>query len=461
MSEIWVYYSGTMVNNDGPVVAKFGGTSVSSKEGISNICDIVASQSGRQSVVVVSALTGVTDLLLSLLILPKLKAKKELTGLKNMHKNLAQQVLKDAKLQKEVTQFTDSKIDEVAQYITGSKIFNKAFLDRLASFGEIMSSYIITSALLERGINASQVVSTNLIITNDNFGGAEFFLEPTRRKIKENLVPLIKKGIVPVVTGYIGATKYGEITTLGRGGSDYTASIIGFCIGAKEIQIWTDVDGMFTCDPRLVKNARPLPVVSFKEASELATFGARVLHPRTISPAISANIPVRVLNTFNPKGQGTFIIEKTKFLPPLRAISFKRKIVLINISSENMLLQKGFLAKVFTILARHNISIDLVSVSEVSLSLTLDNDENLDIASRQISEFATVSVNRDCSMISLIGEGIADSTATIRKIFDILDREKIAVRMISFGATNINISLVVKNEQMEKAVKLLHDRLIL
>lgn len=337
----------------------------------------------------------------------------------------------------------------------------KEFVDKLASFGEVMSSRIIAEALQSRNMEAVQVVATDLIVTNDNFGSAEFIPGPTCRKLKKILVPLLKENIVPVVTGFIAVTKDGRVVTLGRGGSDYTASIIGFCLKAKEIQIWTDVDGIFTSDPRLVENARFLPRVSFKEASELAAFGARVLHPKTIRPAISAGIPVKVLNTFNPKHPGTLIEEKSSSQGKIKAVSFKRKIFLVNIYSTEMLFQKGFLARIFRMFAKYSIAVDLVSVSEVSVSVSLDEKKNLEEVVKELSVFSNVSVIEDMGMVSLIGEGITGSSKTIKKVFDILDKEKILARMISLSAANINISLVVESSKVEQVVKALHYQLLL
>ncbi|MBI2018859.1 aspartate kinase [Candidatus Daviesbacteria bacterium] len=439
------------------IVAKFGGTSVSSRESILTICEIVKNQKNLDLVVVVSALSGITDLLLSLPSLPKYKFQAEIRRLKNTHKELINKVFKDPKEQKRVMQFVDEKVNEILKLNLNNQ---KKTLDKLCSFGEIISSYIVANALDQNGIKSFQVLATDLIVTNDNFGSADFILEPTKRNVKSILTPIIKRGIVPVVTGFIGSTTSGQVTTLGRGGSDYTASIIGFCLGVKEIQIWTDVDGMFTADPRLVTTARSLPVVSFKEAAEMATFGARVLHPRTIHPAIKAGIPVRVLNTFNPKSHGTLIIKEVKTSKAIRSISFKRKITLVNIYSTEMLLQRGFLARVFKIFGSNDLSIDLVSVSEVSISVSLDNDGGLVNAVKQLSSFTSVSIIKDLGMVSLIGEGVTSSSQTIKKIFDILDKEQILVRMVSLGATNINISLVIESDKVEKAVKVLHERLL-
>ncbi|MDO8576868.1 MAG: aspartate kinase [Candidatus Daviesbacteria bacterium] len=442
------------------IVAKFGGTSISSRERVLTLCNIVAAELERQPVVVVSALSGVTDLLLSLPVLSKSKLNKTIREIRNLHKNLVEQLWIDKKVQQEIIQFIDLQFKEIAR-LSFEENSTKEFLDKLASYGEIMSAHIITEILKSNGVNTVSVLATDLIIATDNFGSAEFLLGPTQKNIKKILAPLIKKNIVPVVTGFIASTKSGQVITLGRGGSDYTAAIIGFCLKASEIQIWTDVDGMFTTDPRFFKNAKQLPVVSFKEASELATFGARVLHPRTIKPAIVANIPVKVLNTFNPENPGTLIKEEIENLPSIRAIAFKKNINLINISSTEMLLQKGFLARVFKVFAKNNISVDLVSVSEVSISVTLDAGESLTSAAEEISKFANVSAVKGLGMVSLVGEGITASSHTIKKIFDILDKEKILIRMVSLGATDINISIVVESEKIEQAVEALHDQLLL
>ncbi|OGE78772.1 hypothetical protein A3J19_02470, partial [Candidatus Daviesbacteria bacterium RIFCSPLOWO2_02_FULL_41_8] len=437
------------------IIAKFGGTSVSSKERVLTLCNIVENQLAKQPVIVVSALSGVTDLLLSLPTLPKNEIGKTIREIKSLHKNLVEKLWNEQKKQRKVLQFVDKQLEEVTRLALENSSTNE-YLDRLASFGEIMSSYIITEVLKSKGINAAQVIATDLIITTNNFGAAEFLLGPTKKNTKKILEPLLKKSIVPVVTGFIASTKNGQVITLGRGGSDYTASIIGFCLKAEEIQIWTDVDGMFTTDPRFFKNTKQLPVISFEEASELATFGARVLHPRTIKPAIVANIPVKVLNTFNPKNPGTLIKEKIENLPSIRAIAFKRKINLVNIYSSEMLLQKGFLARVFKVFTNNNISVDLVSVSEVSVSVTLDDNERLENAISEINKFAKASAVTGLGMVSLIGEGITSSAHTIHKIFDILDKEKILTRMVSLGATDINISIVIDSDKVEQAVAALH-----
>ncbi len=438
------------------IILKFGGTSVNSTKSLKTIVDIVKRQKDKNPIVVVSAISGVTDLLLSLL---KNKGNREtiMKQIENLHLNLIEDYYGTV-----LTEQRDYILDclkKVNKLLNGN-VNNLELCDEIISFGEIMSSYIIANILNGSNINAKQIIATSLIVTNDHFGSAEFLPSETQAQTKQTLIPLVKKRIVPVVTGFIGSTIDGKITTLGRGGSDYTAAILGFSLSASEIQIWTDVDGIFTSDPKLIKQAKVISDVSYKEASELAAFGAKILHPRTIRPAISSGIPVRVLNTFNPTAKGTIIRNRDRQKSHIVAIASKRKITLVTIYSTDMLLNKGFLARVFSIFSKYNISIDLVSVSEVSISASLDNDENLQNAVKELEKFATITTTRQLGMVSLIGEKIVNVKNILKEIFSILDNSNIEVKMISLGATDINISLVLPSLKIDKSVNLLHEALI-
>ncbi len=440
------------------IVAKFGGTSCATPARIKTLCQIIVSGVKKEPVVVVvSAIAGVTDLLLECA--SGIKVASNIAKIRQIHLALARRVFSNKALYGEFTSYLDANLDEVRK-LARRKNGDRSDRDRIVSYGEIVSSYFVAEALRQAGVDAQQVTADRLIVTNNNFGVAEFLPSSTKKKVIRNLLPLIKAQKVAVVTGFIGATTKGQITTLGRGGSDYSASIIGYCLRAREIQIWTDVDGIFSADPRIVKHAKLLAQISFSEASEIAAFGAKVLHPRTIRPAVAKNIPVRVLNTFNPKGPGTLILEKAVNSEPISAISCKKKLVLVNIYSSEMLFSKGFLVKIFGVFSRHNISIDLVSVSEVSVSVTLDNEDGLSESVAEISKFATVGVKKGLGSISLVGEGIATSSKTIKRIFEILDKCGILVRMVSLGATDINVSLVVQYDQVEDGVRALHRGLI-
>ena len=441
------------------IIAKFGGTSVASAERIRTILGIVQSQLHRRPVIVVSAVSGVTDTLLSLAQVSESQVETAIEGIRQVHERLVNDLFSQEDTRLRVMDYIDEKLREIKSTALKRNLTLED-RDELVSYGETMSSFIIAAFFNSQGIKAKQVIASELIVTDGNFTQAEFLPSETEEKTQRIITPLVEEGIVPVVTGFMGATKEGKITTLGRGGSDYSASILGFALDAEEIQIWTDVDGVYSADPRVVKSARLIPEISYREASEMAAFGAKVLHPRTIRPAIQKNIPIRVLNTFNPDAAGTFITGEN-VTQGLKAVSFKRRTTLVNIYSATMLFSKGFLAKIFEVFSRENISIDLVSVSEVSVSVTLDNDQNLLQAIKELEGFTNVSVSHDFGMISLIGEGLMSSQDVLREVSELFHSNKMPIRMVSLGASDINISLVLNAQDIEKAANLVHDQLLL
>ena len=444
---------------EGPIVAKFGGTSVATKDTILTILEIVRHSLVRRPVLVVSALSGITDALLALSRVQKKQVKRNIRSISEIHQVLINDLFSDREIRSEVINYVNEqlrKVEEIAREVNSTP----ANIDELVSFGEIISSYIISRFLQANGIKSRQVVATELIVTDDNFQQAEFLPRETEKRVNRVLKPLISRGIVPIITGFIGSTRSGQTTTLGRGGSDYSASIVGYCLEAKEVQIWTDVDGIYTSDPRVVPSAQLIPEISYREASEMATFGAKVLHSRTIKPAIQKNIPVRILNTFNPNGSGTLITANIG-TEGLKVVSFIRKTTLVNIYSVDMLLARGFLARIFEIFANRNSSVDLVSVSEVSVSVTLDNVGQLNKAVKELEEFCTVSINSNLGIISLIGERVATTQHLIRDVSVLFHEHNILIRMISLGASDTNISLVLDADQIEKAVRLIHDQILI
>lgn len=442
------------------VILKFGGSSVSSTKRILTICNIVRQQALNQPIVVVSALSGITDLLISLTNVQKSEQSKIFRQILLTHKKLVNELFETPLLRTKVMVYVQAKLEELKLYLT-SKADNPGFSDKVVSFGETLASHIISEALEQSGINSTQVVATKLIVTNRNFGSADFIPKLTEQKVKKTLLPHLKSRIVPVVTGFVGATKRGEVTTLGRGGSDYSASILGYSLKADEIQIWTDVDGVFTADPRVVESARIISNISYREASEMATFGAKVLHPRTLRPAIEKGIPVRVLNTFKPDQPGTLISKEAIRESGLKSIAFKRKTTLINIYSTDMLFSKGYLARIFDIFAEEGISIDLVSVSEVSVSVTLDDHPRINNLITRLREFAEVFHTSSVGMISLIGEDLIQTTHVLTDVSILLHQYKIPIKMLAFGASNINISFVIDSTEVERAVKLIHDQVLI
>src|SRR3989338_3100125 len=441
------------------IIIKFGGTSVATKEAVLAIVAIVKRYRKSRPVVVVSALRGVTEGLLALAKCQKSGVRRRILALHKMHQELASDLFSSEKDLAEVMAYVDAQL-AITEKVARKGRFSHETMDKLVSAGEIISSFIISHALVVHGIDSRQVISTEIVSTDDNFIQAEFEPRKTEKNARKILYPLIRSNIIPVVTGFLGSTKDGRITTLGRGGSDYSASIIGRSLDAKEIQIWTDVDGIFTADPRVVKNARIIEDISYREASEMAAFGAKVLHPRTIRPAVEKNIPVRVLNTFNLNAQGTLVSQRSTGIG-LKAIAFKKSVVLVNVYSDTMLFSRGFLARMFEIFARHQISIDLVSVSEVSVSVTLDNVGHLDGAIKELQTFSKVSVHKDSfGMISLIGEGIASAQDIMMDVSAQFSKHRIPLRMISMGASDINISLVIPSGDVARAANMVHDNFL-
>lgn len=434
------------------IVMKFGGTSVGNAERIANVAGIIKSNIKRKPIVVVSAVTKVTDALIRLgKECAEGRGHETLEYIQKMHFEILEQLGMD----KELLNGDLNELEELANEIKSKRGIDEKMLDQIQSFGERMSSKIVASQLNKMGVKSDAFNSWELgFLTNDEFGEAEP-LEIAYTNLNKNIKKL---DAVPVITGFIGKTEKGEVTTLGRGGSDYTAAIIGAAVGADEIQIWTDVNGVMSTDPKIVPNARTLEKVSFAEASELAYFGARVLHPKTILPAMKKNIPVRVLNSFDSKNKGTIIInEPYKNKNAVKAIAYKRNIILINIESTRMLGAYGFLEMLFDIFYKYRKSVDVVSTSEVSVSLTIDNEENLDNIVGELKGIAQVNVLKNKAIICVVGEGMKKTPGIAGKTFMSLGKNKVNIEMISQGASEINITFIVDGKDSENAVKILHE----
>lgn len=459
--------SGEVDEGASMIVMKFGGTSVSSKKSVEAICQLVVKNHSNESVVVVSALSKVTDALVSLCTKENFKQSEViLSEIYTKHENLSKELLDKATVAT-VLAYVEKCLKEIKSklskfYKSGAEVATLMLKDEIVFYGEKMSSFLIATIINNKTkIEAKQVLSSSCIVTNKKFGDADYLPSPTKKNTRAILLPLLKKKIVPVVTGFVGATIDGEVTTLGRGGSDYSASILGFALNVSEIQIWTDVDGVYSTDPRLVKSAKLLPVLAYEEASELANLGAKVLHPRTIKPAIFAKIPVKVLNTFNPTCEGTTILPQVKEVKSrVKAITTRKSVPLVTIKSNEMLFGKGFLKKVFTIFANHDMSIDLVSVSEVSLSITLHNAEKLEPALKLLEKLGMVTYEVDYGSLSLVGGHIMDTPHLMKDVFTILEKAKIKVHMLSYSASNINVSMVMKSVDVNMVLELFHDHFI-
>jgi aspartate kinase len=444
------------------IVMKFGGTSVGSAERIREVYRLVTERLPRDPVVVVSAVGGVTDLLIAAAkkALYREDSSTLLAPIRERHDRIVADLGIDvASGSGAKPGWYEAAFAELANYLDGIRLIQELSprtLDAVCSFGERLSSSIIAEYFRTRGTPSLAYFGWEAgIVTDDDFGEAEILPE-TYDEIPKRLA--MKRGI-PIVTGFIAKNRAGIITTLGRGGSDYTASILGAGLGAEEIQIWTDVDGVLTTDPRIVPQARSIPEVSFTEAAELAFFGAKVLHPKTIFPAVARSIPVRVLNTHNPEHPGTVIVEKTTSERQYTAISCKKNVTVVRIVSTRMLLAYGFLARIFEIFKRYEISVDMVATSEVSVSLTLDNTENLGAAITELGDFSTVEVHNGCAAVCVVGPGIMTATDSPGTIFSVCARAGIRVEMIAQGASQVNISFVIAQGDAERCVKALHAAL--
>ncbi len=430
------------------IVMKFGGTSVGSAEMIKNVASIVQAKLKLHPVVVVSAVSGITDMLIA-------AAKKaeqgavDIKAIREKHEAIATGFGLEKDLLKE--------LDELEGVLAGIKgrAATLQEIDLVQSFGERISSKIVAAYFSRNSINAKAFNAYDIgMITDESFGKAELLPE-SYRHIKEHLKEIKE---VPVITGFIAKTKKGQITTLGRGGSDYSAAIIGAAIGAEEIQIWTDVNGVMSADPKIVKEAHTISELSFDEAAELAFFGAKVIHPKTILPAVEKKIPVIVLNTMNPTHSGTRIVSKAvRSEEVLKSITCKKNVTVVNIQSFRMLDAFGFLARIFSIFETCKLPVDMIATSEVSVSLTIDRTDSLPCVLPHLEKLGKVQVDSNNAIIMAVGEGLKRSIGAAAPIFQVMADNKINVEMISQGSSEINVGLVVDMDDAEKAVKVLHQ----
>jgi aspartate kinase len=444
------------------IVMKFGGTSVESPAAMRTVMEIVRRERHRHPLVVVSAIAGATDALIEAArraVEGDLTASHRiLNNLLERHVTLMENLIDTRSTIQQLILQIRSRFDELKMLCQGIAILGELTsrsLDVIASVGERLSSLILAEAMRDAGDTVELVDARSVVITNDEFGSAKPLLDAIDRNVQNLIMPKLHHGAIVVTQGYIGATTKGHTTTLGRGGSDYSAALLGAAANAEEIQIWTDVDGVMTADPRIVPSARRLKVISFREAAELAYFGARVLHPSTILPAINKNIPVYVLNSRKPNSRGTLIVSDP---PPshlaVKSIASKRDITVINIQSTRMLMAYGFLESIFSVFSRHKTPVDLVSTSEVAVSLTIDTTAQLPQIVEELERFAEVMVFEKKAIVCIVGEQMHSTVGVADRIFRSLG--DIDVMMISQGASEINMSLVVDGSVVNEAVQRLH-----
>lgn len=442
---------------------KFGGTSVGDVAAFERVFHIVSTQIERHPVVVVSAMTKVTDALLAAFELAKKgdvdAAVESLQPHFERHLDVTRQfsIPETSPFHAEL-EYAREELADLLKRVSRRSLPLSMLKDAVVSYGEQLSSRLLAEVLKSKGINARQVDSRRLIVTDDEYGAAQPIWEETEKLIKLEIEPMVAGGEVPIMGGFIAASRGGETTTLGRGGSDYSAALVAAALHANELQIWTDVTGVMTCDPRICSSAVTIPVLSYEEAAELAYFGAKVLHPKTIKPAVDTNIPVRVCNTFEPNEIGTMVLADSGETPnKIKSIASKKNITILRITSARMLGSYGFMSALFQVFERYRTVIDVVSTSEVSVALTLDNTDSLEQIVTELSRFGEVEVEHGYAVICVVGEGLRESTGLASKVFSTI--KDINIALVSHGASSVNLTFVIKEEFAAAVIKSLHEEL--
>jgi aspartate kinase len=443
------------------IVMKFGGTSVGDTRAIERVAGIVKERLGQKPVVVVSAMAKVTDQLLAMARAAgsgdsqtALKLSREL---RERHFNTAGELLGTALF----TQFHGDlgadleTLDELLRGIAAVGELTLRTTDHVAAYGEMLSAKLVTACLSAHGILSTLVDSRTCIVTDSSHTRATPLFEETNLRLSAVVQPLLDAARVPVMGGFVGATKTGVTTTIGRGGSDFSAAIVGAGLSAGKIEIWTDVDGMMTTDPNICPDARRIKVISFDEAAELAYFGAKVLHPATVLPAIQKNIPVYILNSRNPTCEGTRITARGAHSRNFfKAIAAKKRITIVDVAAPRMLLAHGFLKSIFDAFDRHQIPVDVVSTSEVSVSLTVDSNHSIPALAADLAKLADVKYEGRKAIVCLVGENLREIPGIAARVFGELADVKI--RMISQGASEINLTFVIEEDAVPGVVQRLH-----
>ena len=442
------------------IVMKFGGTSVESAAAIERVASIVKARAPRRPVVVVSAMGKTTNRLLAIASAAIEGTREEyirqIHDLRDFHSREARQVVPLAD-RAELDRLLDEHFQELTELVKGLAVLGELTprsIDAISSYGERLSSYIVALAFRHFGMDAVHLDSRQMIVTDRRHTQAAPLYPETYARLAA-VVPALAESRIVVMGGFIAATGDGVTTTLGRGGSDFTASIVGAGIGAQEIQIWTDVDGMLTADPTILSGGHRVKTISFAEAAELAYFGAKVLHPATVVPAVEKNIPVLILNSRRPDLSGTRIVsEAVPCANVVKSIACKRRITVVNVHSNRMLMAHGFLRRIFEVFDRHETAVDMVSTSEVSVSLTIDNTRALEAICQELSQFSEVAMEDGQAIVCLVGDNIRYTPGVAMRVFGALDG--INIRMISQGASLLNLSFVVAEKDLHPTVAALH-----
>jgi aspartate kinase len=443
------------------IVMKFGGTSVESAAAIDRAACIVQERLSLRPVVVVSAMSKVTDQLLAM---GRAAGSGDREGALNLSRAARERhYITASEIQRTAT-FTEfhselevmfDALDELLRGIVAVGELTPRTTDYVVSFGERLSSKLVAAAFLARGMRAVLVDARDVMVTDATHTRAIPQIDEINDRLALLVQPLLADGCVPVMGGFIGATADGVPTTIGRGGSDFSAAIVGAGLDAERIEIWTDVDGMKTTDPNLCPDARRIKEIGFEEAAELAYFGAKVLHPATLLPAIQKNIPVLVLNSRNPRNEGTRITARgVRTTNIFKAIAAKKRITIVDVVAPRMLMAHGFLKTIFDVFDKHRCAVDVVSTSEVSISLTVDSNEAIPAIAEDLRDLAAVSYEGRKAIVCLVGENLRGIPGIAARVFAAIS--DINVRMISQGASEINITFVIEEEDVPAVVQRLH-----
>jgi aspartate kinase len=442
------------------IVIKFGGTSVADAAAIERAAEITRSRLPRHPVVVVSALAGATNALLAI---ADQSARGQLIGairgvesLRERHLRESEALLGTSDDADEVRCELSAMFDELASLAEALSVLGHLTprsQDAIAAYGELLSATLVEAAFRTRGLPVQLVDARDVMATDEVFTRAAPRMDAIVRNARDNLLPVLDAGRAPVLGGFIGRSEHGATTTIGRGGGDYSAALFGAALGAEAIEIWTDVDGMLTADPRVVDGARLIQQIRFDEAAELASFGAKVLHPSTIAPAVQRGIPVFVFNSRRAQGSGTRITAEAP-RRTVTAIAGKGNVTVVKVRSSRMLLAHGFLRTLFDIFERHRTSVDVVATSEVSVSVTIDNPSHLDDLLVDLRALGDVSIERNRAIVAVVGSGMGGSSSTMARALGALG--DIPVHMVSLSATEINLTIIVDGEQLQRATRALH-----
>ena len=443
---------------------KFGGTSVEGATAFKNAAGIVFDRQALRPVVVVSAMAGFTDALIGsvqqALTVSAAAGADSLAKHFDRHLRVIDALLRtEAARMHELINQSRIEISELlkaaATEVGNDRKQRKFFEDAIVSYGERLSAALFAAVLMENKVVSRDVDARRCVITDAEHGCATPLMSETFRNTRNELEPLLESSCVPVLGGFIGSTLAGETTTLGRGGSDYTAALIGAALEAKEIQIWTDVPGVLTADPRLVAYARTVPYLSFEEAAELAYFGAKVLHPKTLHPAIERDIPVRICNSRAQEGSSTLVVGESKKSPQtVKAIAHKTGVTTVQVTSTRMLGAYGFLRALFEVFAEHKTAVDVVTTSEVSVSLSLDDTTSLGEIVAELEKLGSVTIEQKRAILCVVGEGLRTTPGIAARIFSTIS--DINVSLISQGASRINLTFAVEEERVRETVARLH-----